>query len=206
MTIYYDFRKKLDLRSTDQETVLTPHVVSSGTVPARKLYEQLEQATTFRQGEIEGMLDGLIEQMIFELKNGRVVELGKLGYFSLKITSRPVTDKQTIHAQSIAFKNVNFRPSAWFKEQFKGLSFARAPEGYRSSVSSRPDHRKKLLEHYLHTHPFISRTAYTSLTGLLKNKALAELHAWVKEGFLDIYGRGSHKVFIKGKAFPENSL
>ncbi|MCD7978640.1 MAG: HU family DNA-binding protein [Tannerellaceae bacterium] len=185
------------MNTEEKQPVLNPHVVSSGTVPASQLYQEIADGTTFQQGEIEGIMDAVIHKMIAELKNGKTVELGKLGYFSLKITSRPVTDKQSIHAQSISFKNVNFRSSAWLKDQLSVLSFVRAQEGYQASVDTSIEFRKQTLENYLAEHPFITRTEYTRLTGLLKNKALAELNSLVKEGYLETHGRGSHKIYVK---------
>ena len=37
----------------------------------------------------------------------------------------------------------------------------------------------------------------STMTGLLKNKALNELNGWVKEGVLDTIGSGSHKIYVR---------
>ncbi|MCC8199656.1 MAG: DNA-binding protein [Tannerellaceae bacterium] len=199
MTIYYDFLKKPGQSKEEENPVLLPRVVSSGTVTAKRLCESIAAGTTFQQGELEGAMNARIDEMIFQLRNGYQVQFGKLGYFSLGLTSRPVTDSSTIHAQSVSFKRVNFRPSAWMKSQFQTISLKRAAQGFNHSLPSAPEDRKKALEHYLEKFSFITRYDYQSLTGLLKGKAWRELNDWMKEGFLDTSGRGTHKIYLRRK-------
>ncbi|MCC8095806.1 MAG: DNA-binding protein [Tannerellaceae bacterium] len=197
MAIYYDFRKKPGQQPDEENPVMTPRVVSSGTCKAEELYEIVGHGTTFQPGELEGVLQALVDRMIYELRNGKTVELGKLGYFSLKLTSREVTDKNTIHAQSVSFKNMNYRPSAWMKHQFGSLRLVRSPRGFNQSKESTLEQRKRLLNHFLDNHPFITRSEYTGLTGLLKKKALEELNQLVVEGYLATYGGQNRKVYIR---------
>ncbi|MCD7977066.1 MAG: DNA-binding protein [Tannerellaceae bacterium] len=199
MTIYYDFLKKPGQSKEEENPVLFPRVVSSGTVTTGELYRNISDGTTFQQGELEGAMNALIDEMVFQLRNGYQVQLGKLGYFSLGLTSRPVTDPSTIHAQSVSFKSVNFRPSAWMKDQFKSVTLKRAASGFNHSFPSDPEDRKNLLEQYLKTHSFITRQHYQSLTGQLKDKAWKDLNGWVKEGYLDTTGSGTHKVYLLKK-------
>lgn len=49
------------------------------------------------------------------------------------------------------------------------------------------------------THPFITRKDYSSITGLLKNKALDDLNLLVEKGYLSTIGRGSHKVYVRAE-------
>ncbi|MCD7976827.1 MAG: DNA-binding protein [Tannerellaceae bacterium] len=197
MAIYYDFRKKPGQKSDEENPLMTPRVVSSGTCKAEALYEIVSDGTTFQAGELEGALNALIDQMVYQLQHGHTVELGKLGYFSLKITSREVTDKSSIHAQSISFKNINYRPSAWMKQQFISLPLVRSAKGFNQSKESTLEQRKRLLDHFLDNHPFITRSEYTGLTGLLKKKALEELNQLVAEGYLATYGGHNRKVYIR---------
>lgn len=200
MAIYYDFRKKPGQQPDEENPVMTPRVVSSGTCKAEELYEIVGHGTTFQPGELEGALQALVDRMIYELRNGKTVELDKLGYFSLKLTSREVTDKNTIHAQSVSFKNMNYRPSAWMKHQFGSLRLVRSPRGFNQSKDSDATQRRARLDQFLEHRPFITRTEYTQLTGLLKKKALAELNQWVKEDYLTTRGSHNQKVWLKKKS------
>lgn len=47
---------------------------------------------------------------------------------------------------------------------------------------------------------FITRKDYSSITGLLKNKALNDLNLLVEKGYLSTIGRGSHKVYVRGES------
>ena len=52
---------------------------------------------------------------------------------------------------------------------------------------------------FLETHPFITRKDYSSVTGLLKNKALNDLNLLVEKGYLSTIGQGSHKVYVRAE-------
>ena len=59
--------------------------------------------------------------------------------------------------------------------------------------------RYRRLLVFLETHPFITRKDYSSITGLLKNKALDDLNLLVEKGYLSTIGRGSHKVYVRAE-------
>ena len=125
-----------------------------------------------------------------------VGQLGNLGYFSAKLKARPVMDAKEIHAQSIYFDNVNFRPSSSFRKKVRGF-VEKAKSGFAHSAEVPVEERRRRLEKFLDERPMIRRKEYTQLTGLLKNKALNELNGWVKEGVLDTIGSGSHKIYVR---------
>lgn len=135
---------------------------------------------------------------------GRVISrsVGNLGYFSAKLKARPVMDAKEIHAQSIYFDNVNFRPSSSFRKKVRGF-VEKAKSGFAHSAEVPVEERRRRLERFLDERPMIRRKEYTQLTGLLKNKALNELNGWVKEGVLDTIGSGSHKIYVRANTKKE---
>lgn len=144
-----------------------------------------------------GVLDALMDAMVMNLQFGRTVELGDFGFFSLKLQARPVKDKKEIHAQSVSVVNANFRTSAVLKRKVSNISLKRAREGFASSEEGSPERRKELLKNHFKNHISLNVEQYRRLTGLLKGKALRELHKWVEEGYLDTQGAAPHMVFIK---------
>ena len=105
-------------------------------------------------------------------------------------------DAKEIHAQSIYFDNVNFRPSSSFRKKVRGF-VEKAKSGFAHSAEIPVEERRRRLERFLDERPMIRRKEYTQLTGLLKNKALNELNGWVKEGVLDTIGSGSHIIYVR---------
>ena len=168
----YDFRKKPSSKEDEDKQPLYPRIVSNGTID-------------FQQNKISEYL-----------VSGYHVQLGDLGYFSAKLKARPVMDAKEIHAQSIYFDNVNFRPSSSFRKKVRGF-VEKAKSGFAHSAEIPVEERRRRLERFLDERPMIRRKEYTQLTGLLKNKALNELNGWVKEGVLDTIGSGSHIIYVR---------
>mgnify|MGYP000118661254 CR=1 FL=1 len=124
-----------------------------------------------------------------------------MGYFSAGLKGCPVMDPKEIHAQTIFFGKVHFRVSPDFRKRCAGF-IERAKYGFRKSAE-----RYRRLLVFLETHPFITRKDYSSITGLLKNKALNDLNLLVEKGYLSTIGRGSHKVYVRAEPQefkPEN--
>lgn len=196
MAATYDLREKPNPKGDGEKQSLYPQIVSSGTIRTRDLLEDISSGSTFTIGDLEGMLTALTEKISGYLKDGYTVELGKIGYFSARLKSRPVMDKKEIRSTSICFDNVNFRASAWFRKHTRG-SVERASNGFRSSAQLSETERRELLDKYLDETPFITRTEYTNLTGLLKNKALEDLKELVNQGILTTSGRRNQLIFLR---------
>lgn len=107
-------------------------------------------------------------------------------------------DPKEIHAQTIFFGKVHFRVSPDFRKRCAG-SVERAKYGFRKSAELGGAERYRRLLVFLETHPFITRKDYSSITGLLKNKALDDLNLLVEKGYLSTIGRGSHKVYVRAE-------
>ncbi len=198
MAAMYDLRENPNPKGDGEKQPLHPRIVSSGTIHTRELLEDISHGASFTVGDLEGMLSSLTEKISSYLVNGYSVELGNIGYFSAKLKSRSVTDKKEIRASSIEFDNVNFRASAWFRKHTQG-TVERASYGFHTSAQTGETERKKQLEDYLDKNPFITRSDYTKLTGILKNKALKDLKEFVSQGVLTSNGRGNQLIFMLAK-------
>ena len=175
---------------------LYPRIVSNGTIDFQQIVKEIAQASSFTPADIEGVQLAIENKISEYLVSGHHVQLGNLGYFSAKLKARPVMDAKEIHAQSIYFDNVNFRPSSSFRKKVRGF-VEKAKSGFAHSAEVPVEERRRRLERFLDERPMIRRKEYTQLTGLLKNKALNELNGWVKEGVLDTIGSGSHKIYVR---------
>jgi len=196
MTAMYDLRENPNPKGDGEKQPLHVRIVSSETIHTRDLLEEIAASSTFSVGELEGALTALTDRMATHLKNGDRVELGKIGYFSVKLKSRPVMDKNEIRAASIEFDNVNFRASTWFRKQTRG-TVERASYGFQVASQMSEKERRIKLDKYLDENAFITRTDYTNLTGRLKNKALEDLKELVNQGVLISSGRCNQLIFLR---------
>lgn len=200
MSALYELRKNPKRKGDEEPPLLHPRIVSSGTIPTRKLLEEISAATTFTVGDLEGALTALTEKMSTYLVDGYHVELGKIGYFSVSLkATHPITDKKHIRATSIYFDNVNFRASKWFRNYTRGRVERSQILGFRSSSSMSEEEKQKRLKRYLDENGFITRKIYTELTGRLKNKALDDLKGFAEQGIIESRGRGNQLIFVWAK-------
>ncbi|CAK7065863.1 MAG: hypothetical protein BACD_03115 [Bacteroides rodentium] len=199
MAAQYDFRPMPNpTKDGNKPQLLYPRIVNKGTIDTQRLVSDISGMSSFSPGDIEGLLAALEDRISYYLSEGHHVQLGNMGYFSAGLTARPVEDKKEIHAQSIFFGKVHFRVSPAFRKRCAGfLERVRPGYGFRQSQELSGAERYRRLMAYLDAHPFITRLNYSGITGLLKNKALDDLNLLVNKGYLDIIGRGSHKVYIK---------
>ena len=105
---------------------------------------------------------------------GYNVELEGIGTFSVSLKSRPVMEKNEIRAESIHFKDVKFRSSKVFRDEYTVSDPA-----YPSAKECEQE-----VFRYLETNPFIHQKKYMSLCGCSRSKASLDLRRLVEEGKL----------------------
>lgn len=198
MAALYDLRENPNPLKKDKPQGLHARIVSQGTVDTQTIIDEIAHATSFSTADLKGVLAALEDSVASHLSRGYRVELGNLGYFSAKLKVKPTTEKSQTHAQSVHFDNVNFRAASWLRKHLDG-ELVRAPHGIRYSKLTSQEEHKKLLDDYLDKHAFITRSDYSNLTGLLKNKALNELKSWAEQGILIKQGKLNQMFFTRPK-------
>ena len=195
---FYNLKKKPALTTKEGETeTMYADIVYSGTIPAERLIRGVAKRTGFKEGVIEGILMELKEDVLQYLGEGYRVELGEFGFFSAKVkASRLVANKNDIRSESVAFNGVNFRASKSMRVGIRGDLERRKCVDFNTSCKWDRENLKKLVLQYIREHGFITRTAYTELTGRLKNTALGDLKSFAAEGIIKREGRGNQMHFI----------
>ena len=198
MAAEYDFQRRPNPKGDGEPQPLYPRIVNKGTIATEHLVRDISRMSSFSPGDINGLLAAIEERVSYYLSEGHHVQLGDMGYFSAGLQGRPVMDPKEIHAQTIFFSKVHFRVSPDFRKRCAGF-VERAKYGFRKSAELSGAERYRRLLVFLETHPFITRKDYSSVTGLLKNKALNDLNLLVKKGYLNTIGQGSHKVYVRAE-------
>ena len=183
----YDFRKKPSSKEDEDKQPLYPRIVSNGTIDFQQIVKEIAQASSFTPADIEGVQLAIENKISEYLVSGHHVQLGNLGYFSAKLKARPVMDAKEIHAQSIYFDNVNFRPSSSFRKKVRGF-VEKAKSGFAHSAEVPVEERRRRLEKFVDERPMIRRN---------------ELNGGVKVGVLDSIGSGSHKIYVRANTKKE---
>ena len=194
---YYNLKKKpsLTTKEGDKETMYAD-IVYSGTITAERLIRTVAQRTGFKEGMIEGILSELQNETLEYLSEGYRVELGEFGFFSAKVKSRLVENRNDLRSNSVSFDGVNFRASKSFRTGIRGDLERRRCIGFRTSKEWDREQLEQIVLQHIRKHGFITRTTYTEITGRLKNSALADLKSFAAEGVIKRVGRGNQMHFI----------
>ena len=201
MKAKYDFRVMPNLQGKEEELGLYPQLVTSGTITMKDLMERASRHSGFNPAEVLGIVTFLEDAMVEYLSQGYHVKLGDIGTFSAGLTSRKVMSKEEIRANSVHFDNVHFKADKKFRKKIGMEMKLERVEPYRafqtSSDEYTPEERFQLLLAHLDANGFITCKKYSELTGLLKNKASAELRKWAEEGRIVREGRVPHVIYRK---------
>ena len=194
---YYNLKKKPSLTTKEGEKeTMYADIVYSGTITAERLIRTVAQRTGFKEGMIEGILSELQNETLEYLSEGYRVELGEFGFFSAKVKSRLVENKNDLRSNSVSFGGVNFRASKSFRTGIRGDLERRRCIGFRTSKEWDREQLEQIVLQHIRKHGFITRTTYTEITGRLKNSALADLKSFAAEGIIKRVGRGNQMHFI----------
>lgn len=194
---YYNLKKKPSLTTKEGEKeTMYADIVYSGTITAERLIRTVAQRTGFKEGVIEGILSELQNETLEYLGEGYRVELGEFGFFSAKVKSRLVENKNDLRSNSVSFDGVNFRASKSFRTGIRGDLERRRCIGFRTSKEWNREQLEQIVLQHIRKHGFITRATYTELTGRLKNSALADLKSFAAEGIIKRVGRGNQMHFI----------
>ena len=194
---YYNLKKNPSLTTKEGEKeTMYADIVYSGTITAERLIRTVAQRTGFKEGMIEGILSELQNETLEYLGEGYRVELGEFGFFSAKVKSRLVENKNDLRSNSVSFGGVNFRASKSFRTGIRGDLERRRCIGFRTSKEWDRKQLEQIVLQHIRKHGFITRATYTELTGRLKNSALADLKSFAAEGIIKRVGRGNQMHFI----------
>lgn len=195
---YYNLKKKPQLTTQEGETdTLYASIVYSGTISSKQLISKVAQRSGFKEGELVGALIELLDEAAYQIGEGYIVELGDFGYFSGKVKSRLVANKDDIRSQSVHFNGVNFRASKKFRYMAQGKLERNPHHKFYQSREWNEEVLERIVTKHIEEYGFINWTTYTQLTGRLKNKALEDLKKMADKGLIERMGRGNQMHFIK---------
>lgn len=117
-------------KKNPQDLAATPKnyaiAINGGTVDIDRLSELVADGSTVRQNDIYAVIIGLVNVIQGELKEGRNVNLGKLGTFAISLSSNPSDTPEEVNASNIKSAKVLYRPGKELKNMLKTLSYTKA--------------------------------------------------------------------------------
>ena len=88
------------------------HMVSTGEVGTEELAEAIQENTTFKRGEVRGIIDELVSEMKRQLSRGQTVCLDGFGRFHLSVESEGVDNPKDFNiGKNIKRVKCKFHPA-----------------------------------------------------------------------------------------------
>ena len=143
-------------------------------------------------------MQAVTDELQHWLKQGWIVEVGELGYFSLSLKcDHPVMEKKEIRSPSIHLNKVNLRINKKFRESLEPLPLERMESPYRSNGNPDEDKCRSILMQHLDEQGCITCVDFTRLAGISRYKATILLNTYLEEGIIRKYGGGKTVVYLK---------
>ncbi|TCI90300.1 HU family DNA-binding protein [Tenacibaculum sp. M341] len=97
--------------------------ISNGTTELETLADLISSQCTVTSTDCVAVLNALEENVIRELKQGRIVKLGKLGDFQVSLSSEGFDTEEEETAKAIKKARIIFRPSVGMRNLLSTLTY-----------------------------------------------------------------------------------
>ncbi|MFC2138281.1 HU family DNA-binding protein [Bacteroidota bacterium] len=96
---------------------------ANGEVSLAGLTKSIEKMSTVSGADIRAVLYAMVDVMINELSDGKIVRLGELGSLKVNISSEGRDSSDDVNAKCIKNSKVNFSPGKQIKEMLHNLEY-----------------------------------------------------------------------------------
>lgn len=104
-------------------------ITNSGEVDLDDLVRLVEKISTMSGGDIHGVVYSLVDVIVDELSDGKIVRLGKLGDFRVSGSSEGHENEEDVTAASIIRRRLLYRPKDMIKQMLRNLTFVKNSQG-----------------------------------------------------------------------------
>ena len=151
------------------------------------------------RGNVKTALDDLADVMADLLREGKTIDIPRLGSFKLSIATdaeiHPDSDRRM---KSIVVRGVNFQPAQAFVDAIGKPSFQWRPTTGVAIAPSAAQIIPRLTE-YFQTHDSITRAEFEHTFGLKRTTAYSRLKELEEMGVIQAVGNGKETVYVRGK-------
>ena len=100
--------------------------IGDGEIDLDRLAEKIAYQCTLTEVDCHAVLLSLVHNVSEELKDGRIVRLGKLGTFQVGISSDGMPTEVEVDSSVITKRRIYFRPGKKMQKTLSDLSFRKA--------------------------------------------------------------------------------
>tara|TARA_B100000809_G_scaffold200767_1_gene201123 strand:+ start:7624 stop:8007 length:384 start_codon:yes stop_codon:yes gene_type:complete len=126
MSIKYKIRQRLNPLDITATAKYYAAVSANGSIDFESLAEMISEQCTVTDTDCLAVLNVLEKNIVRELKEGRIVRLGKLGNFQVGLSSEGFATENEVTASAVTKSRILFRPAKKMRELLQNLTFQKA--------------------------------------------------------------------------------
>ncbi len=126
--VFYAAVKRQNLHDRSKPKLYYAQVHHSGRASLTTLQDRITQMSALSKGDVQSVLSNLIEVILGELRNGRIVEIGDLGSLYVSVCSKGAASEKELTSAAIKSAHINFRAGADLKKLMNSLSYLKLSE------------------------------------------------------------------------------
>lgn len=123
MSIKYKVLPRKNPRDLEAPEKFYAAAIADGEVDLEQLAELIAYQCTVTDSDCYAVLTALEHNIVNELKQGRIIKLGRLGNFQVGLSSDGKTFPEEVNASSIRKNRVLFRPGKRLRTMLNDLSY-----------------------------------------------------------------------------------
>ena len=100
-----------------------PTIVRERNVNFRRFIKQIAELNTVNTADVYAVIDSMLQLLTRHLGQGRTVELGHFGNFSISLKTTGEATPEEVSQNSITGTKILFRPSKELKDNMAGITF-----------------------------------------------------------------------------------
>ena len=98
---------------------------STGEITLKQLSKDISARSTVNSSDTLAVLDALVQQLVKELEEGRIVRLGDFGSFQISISSEGAESADKFNSSLIKKGKILFRPGSDLKNMLATLHYTK---------------------------------------------------------------------------------
>ncbi|MFA6769302.1 MAG: HU family DNA-binding protein [Parabacteroides sp.] len=142
----------------------------------KELKRLVDEHSTASAPDVTLVVEALIKELKTNLLDGRSVEIGGLGTFSLSVTSPICENKRLVNAARIKVNGINFKPRKELLDEIQQYAhFEKTKNSFHSNDYSDVEILGLLRGHFLNN-KYITRREFQHLCGFTRSTAIRRIN------------------------------
>ncbi|BEG97870.1 HU family DNA-binding protein [Bacteroides sedimenti] len=100
---------------------------ANGELNFNRLCKDVKSRCTVTRADMAGVIEAIVESMIYALEDGKIVRLGNFGSFQISLTGDGAETEKEYNASMIRGSKIVFRPGEMLVDMMKTLSYSQVP-------------------------------------------------------------------------------